>query len=119
MREDDSSVVADSTPMWQLPTALDVFQAATRDKDFWFEDGNIVLVAGLVSYKVYKGLLAEHSTVFSSMFTVAQASPEDPSTDTVDGCPIVILYDSPNDLSALFSLIYPLTKNIRYVLSLN
>ncbi|KAJ2974348.1 hypothetical protein NUW54_g11906 [Trametes sanguinea] len=40
----------------------------TKDEDFWFEDGNIVLVAQDVAFRVYKGPLMRHSTVFQDMF---------------------------------------------------
>ncbi len=94
-----------------LVTGLDKVNAATRDKDYWFDDGNLILVSQNVSFRVYKGLLAEHSTVFRSMFHVAQGKPE--TDDLVDGCPVVTLYDSPNDLRELFQLIYPLSLNLK------
>ncbi|EJF60290.1 hypothetical protein DICSQDRAFT_63386 [Dichomitus squalens LYAD-421 SS1] len=34
---------------------------------FWFDDGNIILVARDVGFKIYRGLLAINSTVFSDM----------------------------------------------------
>ncbi|KAH9900671.1 hypothetical protein C8Q73DRAFT_675165 [Cubamyces lactineus] len=86
--------------------------AAVRDKDYWFEDGNIVLVARGISFKVYKGLLAEHSSVFRSMFLVAQASPQ-PAEQSVDGCPVVYLDDAPEDLRQFFKFIFPLGSSIR------
>ncbi|KAJ2971107.1 hypothetical protein NUW54_g12579 [Trametes sanguinea] len=86
----------------------------TRDAEYWFEDGNIILVAQNVSFKVYKGLLAEHSAVFRSMFLVAQGSQA--STDlSTDGCPVVTLDDSPEDLRKFFRLIYPMSTNFKSV----
>lgn len=99
-----------ATPLAQA-TGLDKVKTATRDKDYWFDDGNLILVSQGVTFRVYKGLLAEHSTVFRSMFHVAQGKPE--TDDLVDGCPVVTLYDSPNDLRELFQLIYPLSTNIK------
>ncbi|PIL26446.1 hypothetical protein GSI_12204 [Ganoderma sinense ZZ0214-1] len=93
-------------------TGLDKVKAATRDKDYWFEDGNLILVSQGVAFKIYKGLLAEHSTIFRSMFHIAQGKPE--TDDLVDGCPVVTLYDSPNDLRELFQLIYPLSTNVKF-----
>ncbi|KAJ8502110.1 hypothetical protein ONZ51_g164 [Trametes cubensis] len=86
--------------------------AAVRDRDYWFEDGNIVLIARGVSFRVYKGLLAEHSSVFRSMFLVAQASPQ-PAEQSIDGCPVVYLDDAPEDLRQLFKFIFPLGTSIR------
>ena len=98
-------------------TALDKVQAATRDSEYWFEDGNLILLAQGVSFRIYKGLLAEHSSFFHSMFQVAQATPA--MEELVDGCPFLELYDSPNDLRELFRLIYPLSSNLRLVLNLS
>ena len=40
----------------------------TKDKEFWFNDGTVILVAQDVEFCIYKGILAEHSPVFSDMF---------------------------------------------------
>ena len=85
--------------------------AATRDGDYWFEDGNIILVSENVAFKVYRGLLAEHSSVFRSMLDVGQGR-HNPA-DVVEGCPVVPLSDSPNDLRGLFRIIFPLQKNLK------
>lgn len=33
----------------------------TRSDEFWYKDGGVVLVADDVAFRVYQGLLAEHS----------------------------------------------------------
>ncbi|KAI0742447.1 hypothetical protein C8Q80DRAFT_1188462 [Daedaleopsis nitida] len=39
----------------------------TRDGEFWYEDGSIILVARDVEFRIYyKGLLAIHSSIFLS-----------------------------------------------------
>ncbi|OJT11073.1 hypothetical protein TRAPUB_12414, partial [Trametes pubescens] len=35
-----------------------------RDDEFWFEDGNIVLIARDIEFRVFKGILAKHSPLF-------------------------------------------------------
>ncbi|KAI1791600.1 hypothetical protein LXA43DRAFT_889084 [Ganoderma leucocontextum] len=102
--EDDNSL--------QPTTDSEKVQAATRDSDYWFDDGNLILVSQGVSFRIYKGLLAEHSAVFHNMFHIGQAMPEE--EDLVDGCPVVPLDDSPNDLRELFRLIYPLSINLKF-----
>lgn len=62
--------------------------------DVWVEDGNIVLQAENTQFKFYRGLLARHSAVFSDIFSVPQ--PEDPAA--VEGCAIVHLSDSAEDV---------------------
>jgi hypothetical protein len=60
----------------------------------WFEDGNIVIEAGFKQFKVYRGILAASSEVFRDMFLVPQPIEQ----GSVDGCPIVHLSDSPDDV---------------------
>ncbi|EIW56965.1 uncharacterized protein TRAVEDRAFT_127255 [Trametes versicolor FP-101664 SS1] len=86
-------------------------QPFVRDETYWFQDGNIVLLVRSVGFKVYKGLLAEHSAVFRGMFVVAQG--EQAAAEQLDGCPVVPLDDSPDDIRQLFRLIYPMNSNIQ------
>lgn len=43
-----------------------------RDKEFWFENGNIILITGGVEFHVFKGILVDHSPVFKDMFFLLQ-----------------------------------------------
>ncbi|KAI0333055.1 hypothetical protein GY45DRAFT_1245344 [Cubamyces sp. BRFM 1775] len=103
----------DATQIDAGPQPASGDSAAIRDADYWFEDGNIILVARVVSFKVYKGLLAEHSPVFRNMFLIAQASPRSAAEQSADGCPVVYLDDTPEDLHQLFKFIFPLGASIR------
>ncbi|KAL1938152.1 hypothetical protein VTO73DRAFT_11981 [Trametes versicolor] len=67
-----------------------------RDEEFWYCDGSIILVAGDVEFRIYKGLLADHSPVFKDMFSLPQ--PPATASPTNDPCPVVYLSDSPDDL---------------------
>ena len=58
-----------------------------RDEEFWYEDGNIILTARRVEFRVFKGILANHSPVFRDMFSL----PQPPSNASV---PPVKLEDS-------------------------
>lgn len=72
-----------------------------RDDKFWFEDGNIVLIARNIEFRVYKGILAKHSSVFQDMFSLPPPVAPESSRDTAapaDACPVVHLSDSPEDL---------------------
>ncbi|KAJ7198226.1 hypothetical protein C8J57DRAFT_996996, partial [Mycena rebaudengoi] len=68
----------------------------------WYSDGNTVLHAGSVLFKVYKGLLAEKSPVLENRFILMDLiSPPSLSTDIsvlIEGCPIMVLDDNPQDL---------------------
>ena len=72
------------------------FAAGKRDEEFWFEDGTVALTARDVAFKVFKSPLAEHSPVFKDMFTCPQPELDDDSM--CDGCPVVHIPDSPQDL---------------------
>ena len=84
-------------------TALPVEQLR-RDQDFWLEDGSVVLVAKRTAFKVYAGLLSVHSPVFSNMFSSVTHVDE-----TYDGCPVVRVSDSPEDLQWVLSHVIPKT----------
>lgn len=59
----------------------------------WYLDGNIVLQAESgTQWKVYKGVLAESSTIVHDMFSLPQPSSMD--TGKVEGCAVVQLSDS-------------------------
>lgn len=80
-----------------------------RDAEFWYSDGNIILVARDVEFRVFKGILAEHSPVFRDMFSLPQppptASPGASAED--DTCPVVYLSDSPEDLRHVLRVYMP------------
>ncbi|KAH9932308.1 uncharacterized protein B0H18DRAFT_1137503 [Fomitopsis serialis] len=72
----------------------------TKDDKFWYLDGNIILLAQNIGFKVYKGLLAEQSEVFRDLFTLPQPS----EAQSVEDCPTVHLSDTAQDLRALLSV---------------
>ncbi|KAL6298842.1 hypothetical protein BKA93DRAFT_743329 [Sparassis latifolia] len=73
-----------------------------QDADFWFADGSIVLIAENATFRVHQGVLSRHSEVFRELFTVPQPHDE----QSVYGCPVVRLYDSPIDLRYLLRVLY-------------
>ncbi|PIL26519.1 hypothetical protein GSI_12277 [Ganoderma sinense ZZ0214-1] len=75
-------------------------------EEFWLDDGNIVLVARQVGFRVYRGLLVTQSTVFADM--CASSSPT--ADETIDGCPVVHVSDSPEDLAHLLRVLLPTTQ---------
>ncbi|KAI0806637.1 hypothetical protein C8Q74DRAFT_1189914 [Fomes fomentarius] len=72
---------------------LKVFQGVMVEKDdeVWLEDGNVILIAERVAFKVYQGLLARRSEVFRDMFTLPGGPAE---TEKIDGVPVVSVSDS-------------------------
>ena len=53
----------------------------TRDTIFWFTDGNVILSAGTIAFRVYYGTLATQSPVFDDMFGFPQPPSSLASTD--------------------------------------
>ena len=77
----------------------------TQDTDLsrpWLSDGNITLIAGDSSFRVFKSILAAHSTFFRDLFW--SASDED--LHGSDGLPILQLHDDPAELSCFLRAIF-------------
>ena len=74
-----------------------------RDEEYWLDDGNVILIAGQAAFRLYKGLLARQSAIFCDMFIAVDPDP----AATFDGCPVVHLSDSPEDLRALLQVLMP------------
>ncbi|PPQ88269.1 hypothetical protein CVT25_005432 [Psilocybe cyanescens] len=70
--------------------------------DFWFCDGNIVIIAGCAAFKVHRGQLARHSEVFSDLFSLPQPQEQ----ELVDGCSCVELQDPPSDVFYFLGALY-------------
>ncbi|KZP19048.1 hypothetical protein FIBSPDRAFT_791230, partial [Athelia psychrophila] len=64
--------------------------------DVWYDDGNVVLQAQNTQFKVYRGVLAQSSSVFKDMFTFPQ--PPSAEMELIDGCPVVHLSDRAEDV---------------------
>ena len=71
-----------------------------RDKEFWYKDGTIILMAGDFEFRVYRGPLERHSPVFRDMLSMPQP-PESGNKDKENGCPVIPLSDSPQELRHL------------------
>ncbi|KAJ7154360.1 hypothetical protein C8R43DRAFT_1066365 [Mycena crocata] len=73
-----------------------------RVGQLWFEDGNIVIQAGNSQFRVFRGILAAQSPVFKDMFSLPQPA----DSEAVDGCPVVRLHDSKEDLTVFLRAIF-------------
>lgn len=77
-------------PSLVTPTTL------IRSQDVWYDDGNVVIQTENIVFKVFRGILASNSTVFSDMFSVPQPT-HDAGPDVYDSCPLIQIYDTPED----------------------
>ncbi|PIL26279.1 hypothetical protein GSI_12035 [Ganoderma sinense ZZ0214-1] len=96
--DNNGGVAADGTGADRQPN----HELAKERGGFWFEDGTVILVARNVEYRVYRGVLAELSSVFNSLFAKPRAFRNVP----LDGvptfpCPVVRVSDSPEDFQYL------------------
>ncbi|KAJ7366518.1 hypothetical protein DFH08DRAFT_834681 [Mycena albidolilacea] len=53
-----------------------------RSTEYWFDDGNIILQVESTQFRLTKGLLSMHSTVFRDMFMIPLPADE----PTVENC---------------------------------
>ena len=74
-------------------------------KEFWFDDESVVLVARNTGFRVFRSLLAAQSTVFDNMLACSSANAE----EMFEGCPVVHLSDSPQDVAHFLCM--PLPKS--------
>jgi hypothetical protein len=70
--------------------------------DIWFEDGSVVLQVELKQFRVHRTMLARHSTVFKDMFGIPQPQGE----AAIEGCPIVHLSDTAEDVCHMLMALY-------------
>ena len=80
-----------------------------KDKEFWFEDGTVILAARDVEFRVYGGLLADHSPVLKELLT----KHKHPTRlvffygQSKAMCPVIRLEDSPEDLRHMLRMCMP------------
>ncbi|KAJ7188689.1 hypothetical protein C8R46DRAFT_28025 [Mycena filopes] len=70
--------------------------------EIWYEDGNVVLQVQQTRFRVFWGLLTQHSSFFRDMYGL----PQPPDQPTVDGCPVIILHDDLADVTHLMHALH-------------
>ncbi|KJA26633.1 hypothetical protein HYPSUDRAFT_36353 [Hypholoma sublateritium FD-334 SS-4] len=73
-----------------------------RSTQFWFDDGNVVLQAESVQFRVHRSILSRHSPIMQDCLECPK--PED--APTIEGCPLVHLADLAKDIDNMCSLLY-------------
>lgn len=94
-----------TTSILSLPSEYRIKHA-----DLWFCDGSVVLQADSTLFRVHKSQLSRRSVVFSDMFTLPQPTLMTThamlADETYEGCPVVRLYDSAEDVANLLLALY-------------
>ncbi|KAI0334218.1 hypothetical protein GY45DRAFT_1318692 [Cubamyces sp. BRFM 1775] len=62
-----------------------------KDDELWFEDGNLIIVAGGVGFRVYEGPLLLHSEVIRNMVSMPAPNSSDAADDAVRKGPGIVL----------------------------
>ncbi|TCD63775.1 hypothetical protein EIP91_004958 [Steccherinum ochraceum] len=83
----------------------------TRHPDLWFEDGSVILSAKDTLFRVYKGILCDASPVFRDLFTV----PQPPDREMMEGCPVIRLNDSEEDMENFLKVLFQGIRAMRTV----
>ncbi|EAU80916.2 hypothetical protein CC1G_03092 [Coprinopsis cinerea okayama7 len=98
-RTNDDAPVSDNS--------IQIIGHTTRNQKLWFQDGNVVLQVEGVQFRVHRGILERHSNVLHGMFFVPQPEPVAAAQETtIEGCPVVTLWDSSRDWEELLQYIY-------------
>ena len=100
---------ADSSRPAKRPRQKDSKEGLLHDGEYWLEDGNIVLVACDTAFRVYRGLLAAQSSVLAELFN---SIPSSTGQNIYEGCPMVPLSDSPEELRHFLRVLFPKTQRL-------
>lgn len=107
MHTDQSLPVPTSADTAVAKPEADEDGGTSRHPDLWFSDGSVVLKAESVLFRVHISQLARRSLFFRDLFSLPQPAKEVVGPDgTFDGCPLLVLHDSAEDLSNLLKALY-------------
>ncbi|CCM03173.1 uncharacterized protein FIBRA_05295 [Fibroporia radiculosa] len=76
-----------------------------RHREYYFGDGNVILLVENTLYKLHRSILERHSTVFREMWCVPP--PENSTEGKVDENPIVLAGVNGGDFIRLLWILYP------------
>jgi len=86
-------------PSLVTPTTL------IRSQDVWYDDGNVVIQAENIVFKVFRGILASNSAVFADMLSIPQPTNMS-GPDMYDSCPSFKIYGTPEDAKHFLKAIH-------------
>ncbi|GJE99746.1 hypothetical protein PsYK624_160170 [Phanerochaete sordida] len=74
----------------------------TRHEELWFEDGNVIVIAHDLAFKLHAGVLKRHSSVFRAALDEKQAGQQ----EVFEGCRVLRVTDKTDDLVELLYVLY-------------
>ena len=85
--------------------------APAKHPEYWFRDGNMVLVAKQrTAFRVHASALGRKSPVFNDVLGIPQ--PE--AQDLMDGCPVVHIADDPDDFTVFLAYVYDGWESVNF-----
>ncbi|CAL1709461.1 unnamed protein product [Somion occarium] len=84
----------------------------TRHQEFYFHDGNVVIMAEKIAFRIHQGVLSRHSTIFQDMFSLPQPSTHDEGYQ-IDGLPVVHVSDTADEFAHVVAALYDGGLNLR------
>ncbi|TCD61648.1 hypothetical protein EIP91_008136 [Steccherinum ochraceum] len=75
-----------------------------KRRRLWYRDGNVIIVAEGVGFRVYRGILSKQSSVFKDIFRLPQGS-STAGQETYKGKPVIRVTDSSQDMQELLSIL--------------
>ena len=84
-------------------------ELGVRHADLWFEEGNVIITAVGLSFRVHSGILSRHSEVFGTL--ISPRALED-LPERLDGCPILRVPDNGDHLRKMLTIIYDGAKRL-------
>ncbi|TDL16720.1 hypothetical protein BD410DRAFT_689424, partial [Rickenella mellea] len=76
-----------------------------RHPKLWFKDGDIIFTTNATIFRVHRGVLSMHASVFADMFSLPYPN-SDNVNPTFDGLPVVEVSDADDDFAHLLHLFY-------------
>lgn len=76
----------------------------TKHAEYYFQDWTICLAVERTIFRVYRGVLTRHSTVFEDMFSLS-GSPST-SDEMFEGAPVILLTGAVRDFEIFLKLLY-------------
>ena len=89
-----------------LPLPAPPARKYIRAPHLYFPDGNLILRAENTLFRIFAGLLAARSSVFKDMLAFSPPPPSGEEDETIDGCPVVDVYDEPRDLAVFLRAVF-------------
>ncbi|GJF00091.1 hypothetical protein PsYK624_163700 [Phanerochaete sordida] len=75
-----------------------------RHPDLWYRDGNVIVAADGMSFKVHAGILEKHSTVFRELLD--DTRPREQPLGVFEGCSVLRVDDHGEDLAEVLQVLY-------------